>query len=88
MLPSVYEDWREVVRCDRRHWPYPWSRLEELAARAEVDPEAVRVWLRAEVEQRRAESPISPQTSSDTVVARPSPDRNPSSPSAANRLEA
>jgi hypothetical protein len=43
-----------VVRAERRHWPYPWSRLEELRRRGGDDPEVVREWLRAEVERRRA----------------------------------
>jgi hypothetical protein len=46
------------VRADRRSWPYPWSRLEELSARAGVDPEVVREWLRAEVERRRHEQAV------------------------------
>lgn len=35
-------------------WPYPWSRLEELALDAGVEVEELRAYLEAEVARRRA----------------------------------
>jgi hypothetical protein len=35
-------------------WPYPWSRLEQLAWNVDVDPDEIREWLRDEIERRKA----------------------------------
>jgi hypothetical protein len=34
-------------------WPYPWSRLEDLADEASVEREELRDYLRAEIEYRQ-----------------------------------
>jgi hypothetical protein len=47
-VPSVAIDWANP-------WPYPWSRLEELAWKAGIEPDELRDYLEREVARRQAQ---------------------------------
>jgi cytochrome P450 len=39
-------------------WPYPWSRLSQLALEADLEVDELRAYLEREVERRRAEEEV------------------------------
>ena len=45
-------------------WPYPWSRLEQLALEVGTEPDELRDYLEREVAKRQAEM-LSPEGSSE-----------------------